>query len=129
MDRVGLLSLCRSVMLVHESQPGLLPVEATLRLTSAVAGAVAAKVLQKDGVAHASAPSRPDEIADLLRPLSDSEATAHMLEHLRHERDAIDRSVAIERREDLRSRAHLDEIAGAQGSCLGSTHLDLTIRA
>jgi hypothetical protein len=94
-----------------------------------VAGAVAAKVLQKDGVAHASAPSRPDEIADLLRPLSDSEATAHMLEHLRHERDAIDRSVAIERREDLPSRAHLDEIAGAQGSCLGSTHLDLTIRA
>ena len=116
------LDRCSLNVPLHTTQPRFFPVDAALRLASAVAGAVAAEVFEEDRVAHASAASGTDEIAVFLRPLSDAKAAAHMLEHLRHERHVVHRALAVQRREDLRGGTYLDEIARAEGPCLSGAH-------
>ena len=77
-----------------------------------MAGAVTAEILEIDGAFHPSAARLGDGVADLLDTPADGEAAPHVLEHLRHEGNGLEPPVHVQRRENLRGRSNLDQIAG-----------------
>src|SRR6476619_2657714 len=97
--------------------PGLLPVDPAFRLAAAVGRAVAAEVLEEERPGKPPRRALGGEPADLLDTLRDAIVPIDVGDHLRHERDAFDGSLLVERREDLVRGPHADGVARSQFLC------------
>ena len=62
---------------------------------------VATNVRKMDGIGHLSAADPECRIAGLVSPLSDHHPGTAVFEHLRHERQFVQPSVGVQRRENL----------------------------
>ena len=93
-------------------EPGFLPEHEARGLAAVVCRSVAPHALQMDGVLHP--PDRTGARAGDVGALCDRERAAAVLQHLGHERKPVERSVRIQRGEDLRCAANPDEFPGLQ---------------
>ena len=66
-----------------------------------------------DNVLHPPVLLPVDRVAGLVRARPDTVSLPAEREHLRHERQAVDRAVGIERAEDFLLAPNLDHIAGS----------------
>jgi hypothetical protein len=95
-------------------QPGLLPKDEAAGLATRMRRPVTADVVEENRVLE-SPQARPlDEVADLVRALPHRVALPARVEHLRHERQRLERLALVQRREDLLAAPDLDENSDAE---------------
>jgi len=87
--------------IVDASQPRTLPEDEAVSLATTVRRAVAAHVFEVDRVLHSPQAGLIDGIASLVGSPEDPELLAAVLQHLRHEGQAVDRTGTVEACQDL----------------------------
>src|SRR5204863_2411388 len=103
-----------------------LPVDQAARLTAVVGSAVAAYALQVDGGLDAPPPCPLDGVARLGSGTDNPHPSAAVLEHLPHERHALQLPLLVEGAKDLFLATNLDPVARPQrqhrGVCCRIAH-------
>ena len=85
-----------------------------------MASAVAAQVVEQDGVGKPSNPAPfVNGVAGALDPCLDREAAPDVGEHLLHERHTVEAAPFVECRKDFRRRADLHDVAASQAAATG----------
>jgi hypothetical protein len=77
-----------------------------------MAGAVAAKPLEMNGVVETEAAGLVDGVTRLVRAPVHLEALPAEAKHLGHEREPVERRVRAQRRQDILTAPDLDPLAG-----------------
>ena len=95
-------------------EPRFFPEDETHGATAPMGRTIASKVFEMNGIRHPSAAGFVNGVARLVRNLRDPEPASTKRQHLRHEREAFEAPLGIERRKDLHRGPHLDEIADAE---------------
>jgi hypothetical protein len=83
-------------------------------LTAVVTGSIAPVILKHHSIRKVQAPYWPDPIADPLGPRRNPKALTAASNHFRHERQALEVTLIIQRPKDLLRASDLNEIASLQ---------------
>jgi hypothetical protein len=75
---------------------------------------VATEIRKIHGIAHPAFPARIDGVADLFDAARHSIALSYVGEHLRHERQALEGAVAVQRGENFGGGPDFDEVTQSQ---------------
>ncbi len=104
--------LVDSRILAGGPQPGLVPVDATLRPALGVCAAIAAQVVQQDRVAQLANPRIVDGVAGSPNLAINDEGPPEEPQHLRHERHPCKAPRIVEGGKDLLRRTKRNAVAG-----------------
>ena len=99
---------------IDSFEPRFLPVQQAACLASPMRRAVTSCRPQVDGAFHAPHAGGRDRVAEFVSNLLDGHLATAELQHLRHERQRVQFTVLVERGEDLRLRADLNDVADPQ---------------